>query len=419
VKTVLGKPPLHCYAMRPGPLALISVLSAVIGAAVALSIGAALDWVGPSRTETVASASPGFTLTEEDAPAPRSVAQPLEGTDFDPARIYDARAESVVTIFAFFSGSAASGGQGSGFVVSDDGYVLTASHVITDAGTVAPADVHAAGEVFVEFRDGDRVPARVVGWDLFDDIGLLKVDPKRHPVAPLPLGDSSQVVVGEPVAAIGSPFGAENSLATGVVSATGRTILSLTSRYSIVDAIQIDAPINRGNSGGPLFDARGRAIGINAQIRSSSGLAEGVGFAVPINSAKRSMEELIARGKVSYAYIGVTTDDLWPGLARELDLSVDRGAFLVEVVSGGPAAKAALKGGSRTMTFQGKEVTVGGDVVVAVNGRRIENGGELVRIVTNTLRPGKTAIFTVLRNGARLDVPLEPTERPAGQAPGG
>jgi 2-alkenal reductase len=405
--------------MRPGPLALISVLSAVIGAAVALAIGSALDWVGPGRTETVVAGSPGATLTEESSPPPRSVAQPLEGTDFEPARIYEARVQGVVTITALFADAAGSGGQGSGFVVSDDGYVLTASHVITNVGSAPSADVRAADNVFVEFRDGDRVPARVVGWDLFDDVALLKVDAGRHPVAPLPLGDSSQVVVGEPVAAIGSPFGAENSLATGVVSATGRTIPTLTSRYSLVDAIQIDAPINRGNSGGPLFDARGRVIGVNAQIRSSSGLAEGVGFAVPINAAKRTMEDLIARGKVSYAYIGVSTDDLWPGLSRELGLAVDRGAFLVEIVSGGPAEKAGLKGGSRTMTFQGQEVTVGGDVVVAVDGQRIEDGSELVRIVTNTLRPGRPAIFTILRNGERLDVALEPGDRPAGPAPAG
>jgi len=405
--------------MRPGPLALISVLSAVIGAAVALAIGSALDWVGPGRTETVVATSPGFTLTEESAPTPRTAAQPLEGTDFEPARIYDARAEGVVTITALFAGASDSGGQGSGFVVSDDGYVLTASHVITNAGSAPPEDVSAAEQVFVEFRDGDRVPARVVGWDLFDDVALLKVDPDRHALAPVPLGDSSQVVVGEPVAAIGSPFGAENSLATGIVSATGRTIPTLTSDYSIVDAIQIDAPINRGNSGGPLFDGRGRVIGINAQIRSSSGLAEGVGFAVPINAAKRTMEELIARGKVSYAYIGVRTDDLWPALARELGLDVTRGAFLVRIVSGSPAEQAGLKGGSRTMTFQGREVIVGGDLIVAVNGRRVADGSDLVRIVTNTLRPGEPAIFTVLRDGERLDLALEPDERPAGPAPAG
>jgi S1-C subfamily serine protease len=400
--------------MRPGPLALISVLSAVIGAAVALALGAALDWVGPSRTETVFSEAPGFTLTEEPEPAPRSVAEPLEGTGFEPAQIYGARAEGVVTIFAFFPNAELPGGQGSGFVVSDNGYVLTAAHVITTAGpTVEPGDVGPAREVFVGFRDGDRVPARIVGWDVFDDVALLKIDPARHAVAPVPLGDSSEVLVGEPVAAIGSPFGAENSLATGIVSATGRTIPTLTSRYSIVDAIQIDAPINRGNSGGPLFDARGRVIGINAQIRSTSGLSEGVGFAVPINSAKRSMEDLIAHGKVSYAYVGVTTNDLWPALSRELDLAVDRGAFLVDIVAGGPAEKAGLRGAARTVTFQGQDVRVGGDVVVAVNGRRIDDGSDLVRIVTNELRPGAEAVFTVLRDGRRVDVPLEPEERPS------
>ena len=324
--------------MRPGPLALIAVLSAVIGGALVLAVGSALDWVGPSRTQTLAGSGGGLTLTE-DEPTPRAAAEPLTGAGFEPARIYDARANGVVTIFAYFGQADGSeGGQGSGFVVSDDGYVLTNSHVVTNAGAAAGGtDVRAAGEVFVEFRDGDRVAAEVIGWDLFDDVALLKVDPARHRLAPVPLGDSSRVSVGDPVAAIGSPFGAENSLATGIVSATGRTIPALTSRYSLVDAIQIDAPINRGNSGGPLFDARGRVIGINAQIRSNSGLAEGVGFAVPINAARRSLEELIARGEVVYAYVGVTTDDLWPALARRLKLSVDRGALLGGVVAGGPA----------------------------------------------------------------------------------
>src|SRR5204863_5563932 len=156
----------------------------------------------------------------------------------------------------------------------------------------------------------DRVPARIVGWDIFDDVALIRVDPQDHSLAPVPLGDSSAVAVGEPVAAIGSPFGQADSLGVGVVAATHRSIESLTSKYNLVDAIQTDAPINHGNSGGPLFDARGRVIGINAQIRSDSGNAEGVGFAVPINSAKRSMEQLIGHGSVSYAYIGVVTTDL-------------------------------------------------------------------------------------------------------------
>ena len=326
--------------MRPGPLALVAVFAAVIGGAAVLAVASAVDWIGPDRTETVVTQGGSLTLTDEiDSAQPHVAAQPLEGTSFEPARIYDARADGVVTIFAFFGPDAGGGGgQGSGFVVTDDGYMLTNSHVVTNAGADQPENVKAADEIFVEFRDGDRVAARVVGWDLFDDIALLKLDPSQHELAPVPLGDSSQVVVGEPVAAIGSPFGAENSLATGVVSATGRTIPALTSNFSLVDAIQIDAPINRGNSGGPLFDARGRVIGINAQIRSNSGLSEGVGFAVPINSAQRSMDELIENGNVAYGYIGVHTDDLWPAL-RAGSPQGTRGALIADVVPDGPAER--------------------------------------------------------------------------------
>ena len=174
-----------------------------------------------------------------------------------------------------------------------------------------------ADKLYVEFRDRDRVPAKIVGWDLFSDVAVVRVDPRAHALAPVPLGSSAAVVVGTPVAAIGSPFNEQSSLSVGVVSATDRTIDSLTSGYSVSDAIQTDAPINRGNSGGPLFDARGRVIGINAQIRSTSGTAEGVGFAIPIDTARRALEQLVRTGRVAYAYVGVTTQDVTPGLARK------------------------------------------------------------------------------------------------------
>src|SRR6266516_6225506 len=241
----------------------------------------------------------------------RRGSKPLPASGFDPRRIYASRSAGVVTIFAQYGTDAASAqiAQGSGFVVSRNGYILTNSHVITNAGE--SASVHGADRVYIEFQDRDRAPAKIVGWDVFDDVGVLKVDPSAHALRPVPLGDSAAASVGEPVAAIGSPLGNEDSLGVGVVSATHRSIPALTVKlYDVVDAIQTDAPITHGNSGGPLFDARGLVIGINAQIRTdSSGAADGVGFAVPIASARRSMEQLLATGHVAYAYVGLTTDD--------------------------------------------------------------------------------------------------------------
>jgi S1-C subfamily serine protease len=318
----------------------------------------------------------------------------------------------VVTLYAVFeSGVNTSAAQGSGFVVSSDGLILTSSHVITTAGT-GGGTARPASDVFVEFRDRDRVEAQIVGWDVFDDVGVLRVDPKAHSLTPLPLGDSSRVAVGDPVASIGSPFGNENSLAVGVVSATQRSIESLTSQYNLVDAIQVDAPINHGNSGGPLFDAQGQVIGINAQIRSDSGNAEGVGFAVPINAARRSMQQLIATGKVSYAYAGVTSEDLTPGIARRFHYPVRYGAVITSVRPDSPAARAGLRGGSDDRDFNGSTFTFGGDVVVAIGGRRIRSSADVVRAVTERLRPGQKVIFTVVRGGERKAVSVTLADRP-------
>ena len=207
---------------------------------------------------------------------------------------------------------------------------------------------------------------------------------------PLPLGDSSRVVVGEPVAAIGSPFGQESSLAVGVVSATERSIDSLTSDYDVSGAIQVDAPINHGNSGGPLLDARGRVIGINAQIRSDSGNAEGVGFAIPINAARRSMEQLISTGKVAYAYVGVTTQDVTPALARRYKLGAPRGALIQSVVEDGTGrAGPGLRGATDDEDFNGIPIGLGGDLIVAFAGRPVERAADVARIVTDRLLPGR------------------------------
>ena len=399
--------------MRPGALAVIAVVCALLGGSIALVLAKSVGWVGSSETDTV-------VLTQA-APTPASnpvdqggAGKPLAGNDFDPAVIYRRRVSGVVTIISLFgSQSGGDAAQGSGFVVSSGGYILTNSHVITTAGEDPPGTTpDAASSVFVEFRDGDRVPARIVGWDLYDDVGVLKVDPKEHGLSPVPLGDSSRVVVGEPVAAIGSPFGNENSLSVGVVSATERSIESLTSSYDLVDAIQTDAPINRGNSGGPMFDARGRVIGINSQIRSESGNAEGVGFAVPINSAKRSMTQLISSGKVRYAWLGVATQTVTPKLATHFGFARDRGAAVQTVVEGGPADKVGLKGGTRAENFRGIQFRPGGDLIIAIDGHPVGSAEEVVRVITEQLVPGQTVHLTLLRGNERLVVALLLGERP-------
>jgi S1-C subfamily serine protease len=333
------------------------------------------------------------------------------GAGFDPETLYAARAPGVVTIYANLGldGTA----QGSGFVVDDNGVILTNAHVITNVAE-SRTSVQGARAVYVEFSDGERVAARVVGWDLFSDVGVIRVSPKDHALDPVPLGNSAGVVVGEPVAAIGSPFGKQTSLSVGVVSATGRSIDSLTAGgFAVSNAIQIDAPINRGNSGGPLFDGDGRVIGINAQIQSTTGNAEGVGFAIPIDLARRALDQLLRTGRVRYAYIGVSTQDVTPGIAKRFSLGAQRGALVTQVEESSPAGVAGIRGGSRTEAFNGKDVTLGGDLIVAIGGTKIESADDVSRLVTTTLAPGETVTFTVVRGGKRVELDVTLADRPA------
>jgi S1-C subfamily serine protease len=402
--------------LRATALLVVVAAAALLGASLALVVGKAGGWLDGGTTTVlvpVSDAAADENVPAADVPV---TAKPLAGNDFAPTTIYRTRSGGVVTIIALFGGPTANGqggaSQGSGFVVSPKGYILTNSHVITTAGEGSPSEsAAAASTVYVEFRDGDRVEAKVVGWDIFDDVGLLKVDPAEHALQPVPLGNSSRVVVGEPVAAIGSPFGQETSLSVGVVAATERSIGSLTSEYNLVDAIQTDAPINRGNSGGPLFDARGRAIGINAQIRSESGNAEGVGFAVPINSARRSMSQLIATGEVRYAYVGITTQTVTPSIAERFDYGADRGAAVQGVNLGTPAADAGFRPGGEEEVFEDIRIRPGGDLIVAIDGRRIDSADDVVRAVTRKL-PGQRLTFTVLRGDERRTISVTLGTRP-------
>jgi S1-C subfamily serine protease len=282
--------------------------------------------------------------------------------------------------------------------------------VVTDAEATGGGPINEAREVYVQFSDRNQVPAEIVGFDPFYDVALLKVDPEGLELTPLELGSSSEIEVGQPVAAIGSPFGEQNSLSVGVISASGRSVESLTD-FQIDDAIQTDAAINPGNSGGPLLDAEGRVLGINQQIRTASGADEGVGFAVPVDAVDRSLDQLRDDGSAEYAYIGVTTQGLYPQLADRLDIDAETGALIAEVVPDSPADDAGLEGGDQEIRFQGAQVTVGGDVIVSVEGEDLVAEADLARLISDR-SPGETITLEVLRDGDTEQVDVTLGERP-------
>jgi 2-alkenal reductase len=392
-------------------LSVLALMAGITGAFIALALVAVFDWFeSPDRVVPITIQAP--------PEGPRS-ASAAEAGAFDPVALYRERSPGVVTIHATFDedGDTQSLAQGSGFIVSTDGHILTNSHVITTAGLTAnPRDVVAADDVFVEFVDGERVPAEIIGWDIFTDVGVLVVDVPATRLQALPLGVSDAVQVGERVAAIGSPFGQASSLTVGVVSAIGRSVASLTSDYDLIGAIQIDAPINRGNSGGPLFNARGEVIGMNAQIRSESGTSEGVGFAIAIDTALRSMEQLVESGVVQYPWIGTCTASLVPTVATQLGYTVERGALITTVFAQTPAHASGLREGTGEELVDGIRYSVGSDVVTAVDSREIVSAESLIRELS-LRRPGDTVDLKVQRGPETLTLELTIGERPA-SAPG-
>jgi S1-C subfamily serine protease len=331
---------------------------------------------------------------------------------FNPASIYHRLSPGVVTILSVFNGasslldSGSEGGQGSGFVLDGKGYIATNAHVVTSESGKR------AEQVFVEFSDGNRVSAQVVGADLNADVALVKVNPNGLSLTPLELGHSHNIEVGQPVAAIGSPFGERQSLSIGVISALDRNIDSLT-RFKIGDAIQTDAAINPGNSGGPLLDAHGRVLGINAQIKSQSGGGEGVGFAIPVDAVRRSLDALRAHGRVDYGYLGVSALALWPQLAERLNMDVRNGAFVQEIESNSPAEKAGLHAGDHDIAFQAQRITVGGDVIVAVDGRPLTRTEDLADRISS-LSTGDDVSLDVVRAGKHRTVHVRLGQRPRG-----
>jgi S1-C subfamily serine protease len=395
---------------------------AIAAAALAIGAGGAAGCSLGGDEDGQDSSSSGSGGTKTQTTRVEVVEGQGSGKGLDSQALFKNEGQGVVTVISLFgTGSLDSiaggggGGVGSGFVLNGEGEIATNAHVVTQG---EGEDAEKAREVYVEFADGNRVEAKIVGQDPNADVALLKVDPKGLTLRPLPLGSNDQVQVGEPVAAIGSPFGERQSLSVGVISAIDRDIQSLNGSFAIPGAFQTDAAINPGNSGGPLVAADGKVIGINQQIKTNSGGGEGVGFAVPVDVIKRSLGALRETGNAQYAFLGVSSVPLFPQLVERFDLPVDKGAWVQEVQPNTPADKAGIRGGRGNTRFQIQAYAQGGDIITKVEGKVIEDANDLSAVVAQ-FQPGQDVTVEVHRGGETKEIEVKLGERPLSAPSGG
>jgi S1-C subfamily serine protease len=293
---------------------------------------------------------------------------------------------------------------GSGIVLDSEGHILTNNHVIAGADRIEVK----LGASNTEYK------AAVVGTDPATDLALLKVEAPASQLHPLTLGKSSEMEVGDPVVAIGNPFGLDRTVTSGIVSALQRQIQA-PNGFSISNVIQTDAAINPGNSGGPLINSKGEVIGINSQIETGGNGSDGnvgIGFAIPIDTARAEIHQLETNGEVEHAFLGIEGGSITPDLARALNLPVSEGVIVQSVVKGGPADKAGVEGGNTTATIEGAEVKLGGDIITEVNGKKIAGMDEVVNII-NAAKPGEEVELTILRDGHEKTATVTLGKRPA------
>jgi S1-C subfamily serine protease len=309
---------------------------------------------------------------------------------------------SLAYVYSFFFEIAPQEGTGSGFVYDQKGHIITNYHVI-----------EGAEELDVTLADGTMVPARVVGADPYNDLAVIKVDVPPEKLHPVELGSSADLKVGERAIAIGNPFGLERTLTTGVISSLGRVIERDDNR-PLAEVIQTDAAINPGNSGGPLLNSLGQVIGVNTAIRSPSGGSVGIGFAVPVDTVKRVLPELIANGRYPHPWIGIEGQAyrITPALAEALDLPVEQGLLVARTYRNSPAHRAGLEGADRRVRLGRNVILAGGDIVTAIDGVPLESFDQLTIYLETKKRPGDEVLLSVWRDGKEMTVPLTLDERP-------
>ena len=378
------------------------VFAALLGGGAAVGIGAALGTGGD--TETVVTTVAAAETTTETPPATLQASE----TGAKPVQqIYEETGPGVVQVTTSgvdstnpYFGPQATSSLGSGFVVDRDGYIVTNYHVIEDAQ-----------EIEVNFSGDDRVPAKIVGSDPSTDLAVLKIDAQSRALTPLPLGNSDDVHVGDAVVAIGNPFGLERSVTAGIVSALQRD-LTAPNGYTIDKVIQTDAPINQGNSGGPLLNARGQVIGVNSQISSETGGNVGIGFAVPVNTVKEVVSQIKASGKVEHAYLGVQMQEITPELAETVNVPVDEGVMVVGVVEGSPADEAGLQGGEQQVIVGGRSYVLGGDIVTRADGQPVTSPDDLRSMIMEK-SPGDSITLDIQRGQSTRTVNVTLGQQPA------
>ena len=389
----------------------------------AVNNGGAVAQVEPTAT-TMPQAGPGAAQQAQTAPG---VNASLAAYQDALVSIYTQVNPSVVNIQVMINATSSGNGQGvpfpghpsipqgqqqalgSGFVWSKDGYLITNNHVVAGADKIS-----------VQFSDGSIVPAKLVGADPDSDLAVIKVDVSADRLQPVTLADSTKVKVGQLAIAIGNPFGLENTMTVGIVSALGRSLPAEAgsqvngSTYTIPDIIQTDAPINPGNSGGVLLDSQGQVIGVTAAIESSSNSSSGIGFVIPSVIVGKVVPELIKNGKFLHPWIGISGTTLDPDLNQQMNLKSDQRGILIEsVVPNSPAEKAGLKAGSRQATINGIDLNVGGDVITAIDGQPTNDFDTLVTYLIRSTTVGQTVELTILRNGQEQKVSLALEARPA------
>ena len=398
--------------MKKSWIVIVVTVAALVGGTLGCGLSSALlqPTAPPVPTATPVPATPTAVPTAVPA-VPVAPAEPANALENQVVSVYESTGSAVVNIstviiaYDFFMRAVPQeGGSGSGFVYDADGHIVTNYHVVENAE-----------ELTVTLADGEVYPAEIVGVDPSNDLAVVRIDADSLP-QPIGLGDSDDLRVGEFVVAIGNPFGLERTLTVGVISSLGRVIESPDGRF-IGEAIQTDAAINPGNSGGPLLDLEGRVIGVNSQIISPSRASAGIGFAVPVNTVRRVVPQLIAQGRYAHPWLGVQPLSLTPERARifreaGMDVPVDEGLLIIEAVSGGPANRAGIRGGDRIVELGNVRIPLDGDIITAIDGEPVSNLQELTVYLETETQVGDTVEVTIVRDGLEQSVAVALDERP-------